>query len=178
MAAVSPSGLDYFETTPDDVAVVRLAGDIVEGRRMPSSELAFHLALYRSRPDIGAVVHTHSVHATTLACLGLELPPVHYLIGFAGPGVRCAHYATFGTEELALNACEAMQGRKAVLLANHGLIAAGADIREAFTVAESVEFCAEVYCRARAMGEPLMLSQEEMAVIVEKFKTYGKHHKG
>ena len=146
----------------------------MDGSRKPSSELPFHLIFYQSREDISAVVHTHSVHATTLACLGLELPAVHYLIGFAGSSVRCAPYATFGTEALARSALDYMEGRKAVLLANHGLIAGGATIQEAFQIAESVEFCAEIYCRCRAMGQPLVLSSEEMAVIIDKFKTYGK----
>ena len=173
-AAVSPSGLDYFETLPEDVPVVDLSGHAVDGRRKPTSELPFHLVLYSGRDDIGAVVHTHSVHATALACLGLELPPVHYLVGFAGSNVRCARYATFGTDELARNAFEAMEGRKAALLANHGLIAGGADLQEAFMIAETVEFCAEIYCRCRALGHPVVLSDAEMAVVIEKFKTYGK----
>ena len=173
-AAVSPSGLDYFETEPEDVPIVDLAGHVVDGGRKPSSELPFHLIFYNSRQDISAVVHTHSVHATTLACLGLELPPVHYMIGFAGPNVRCSQYATFGTPELARIAYDAMADRKAVLLANHGLIAVGAGLKEAFMIAQSVEFCAEIYCRARSMGQPLLLSDDEMAVIIEKFKTYGK----
>ena len=173
-AAVSPSGLDYFETRSEDVPVVDLLGRVVEGDRKPSSELPFHLVFYNSREDISAVVHSHSVHATTLACLGLELPAVHYLIGFAGSNVRCAQYATFGTEELARNALDAMAGRKAVLLANHGLIAGGTDMKEAFMIAESVEFCAEIYCRTRAMGQPLVLNDAEMAAIIKKFKNYGK----
>jgi L-fuculose-phosphate aldolase len=173
LAAISPSGLDYFQTNPEDVPVVDLEGRVADGSRKPSSELPFHLIFYQSRDDISAVVHTHSVHATTLACLGLELPPVHYLIGFAGCNVRCARYATFGTAELARNACDAMTGRNAVLLANHGLIAGGADIHEAFKIAESVEFCAEIYCRTRAVGQPLILSDAEMELIIEKFKSYG-----
>ena len=173
-AAVSPSGLDYFMISAQDVPVVDLAGHVVDGVRKPTSELPFHLVFYNSREDIGAVVHSHSVHATTLACLGLELPAVHYLIGFAGGNVRCAQYATFGTAELASNAFDAMAGRKAVLLANHGLIAGGSDLKEAFMIAESVEFCAEIYCRTRAMGQPLVLNDPEMSVIIEKFKNYGK----
>ena len=173
-AAVSPSGLDYFVTRPEDVSIVDMGGHVVDGDRKPSSELAFHLIFYNNRDDINAIVHTHSVHATTLACLGLELPPVHYLIGFAGPDVRCAPYATFGTAELARNAHDAMVGRKAVLLANHGLVAGGADLQEAFMIAQSVEFCAEIYCRTRSLGQPILLSEAEMAVIIEKFKSYGK----
>ncbi|MBN2108008.1 MAG: L-fuculose-phosphate aldolase [Deltaproteobacteria bacterium] len=172
--AISPSGLDYFETNPEDVPVVDHSGLVVDGRRKPSSELPFHLVFYQSREDISSVVHTHSVYATTLACLGLELPAVHYLIGFAGSSVRCAPYATYGTDALARSAFDYMEGRKAVLLANHGLIAGGATIQQAFQIAEAVEFCAEIYCRCRAMGQPLVLSSAEMAVVMDKFTTYGK----
>jgi L-fuculose-phosphate aldolase len=174
LAAISPSGLDYFEISPEDVPVVDLEGRVVDGMRKPSSELPFHLVFYQNRDDICAVVHTHSVHATALACLGLELPAVHYLIGFAGSSVRCAPYATFGTDDLARHALDFMEGRRAVLLANHGVIAGGATMQEAFQIAESVEFCAEIYCRCRIMGQPLILSTEEMAVIIDKFRTYGK----
>jgi L-fuculose-phosphate aldolase len=174
LAAISPSGLDYFETKPEDVPVVDLSGLVVDGSRKPSSELPFHLIFYKKREDISSVVHTHSVHATTLACLGLELPAVHYLIGFAGSSVRCAPYATYGTDALARSALDSMEGRKAVLLANHGLIAGGTTIQEAFQIAESVEFCAELYSRCRAMGQPLVLSADAMNIIIDKFKTYGK----
>jgi L-fuculose-phosphate aldolase len=174
LVAVSPSGLDYLETRPQDVPIIDISGKVVDGARKPSTELPFHLIFYSTREDISAVVHTHSVHATTLACLGLELPAVHYLVGFAGPNVRCARYATFGTPELARNASDAMAGRKAVLLANHGLIAGGACMAEAFMIAESVEFCAEIYCRTRTIGQPLVLNDAEMDVIIEKFKSYGK----
>jgi L-fuculose-phosphate aldolase len=174
LAAISPSGLDYFETAVEDVPVVDLDGHVVEGGRKPSSEMPFHVIFYKNRPDIKAVVHTHSLNATVLSCLGLELPALHYLIGFAGKDVRCAKYATFGTEALARNALAAMDDRKAVLLANHGLIAGGCDMQEAFMIAETVEFCAELYCRCRAMGQPLILPDEEMNLVIEKFKHYGK----
>jgi len=174
LAAISPSGIDYFETAPEDVPVVDLEGRVVAGSHKPSSEMPFHVIFYKNRPEISAVVHTHSVHATALACLGLELPALHYLIGFAGKNVRCANYATFGTDGLAKNALAAMADRKAVLLANHGMIAGGADIREAFMIAETVEYCAEIYCRCRAIGQPLILPDSEMDLVMEKFKQYGK----
>ena len=174
LIAISPSGLDYFRTEPDDVPVLNIEKTIIEGSRKPSSELDMHMVFYKQRNDINAIVHTHSVYATTLACLQWEIPAVHYLIGFAGRGVRCSRYATFGTEALGANAFEAMLDRKAVLLAHHGLLAGGGTLHEAFSVAEIIEFCAEVYYRAKTLGEPAALSDEEMDTIMEKFKTYGK----
>jgi len=172
--AISPSGLDYESTHPEDVVVVNLHGGIVDGLCRPSSELAMHLGLYKQRPDVCAVVHTHSVFATTLACLECSLPAVHYLIGFAGREVACAPYATYGTQELADSACAAIGDAKAVLLAHHGLLACGSDISEAFTVAEQVEYCAQIYWRARAIGTPAVLPDAEMGRIIEKFADYGR----
>ena len=125
LMAISPSGMDYFKTEPEDVVVLDLEGRVVEGRRIPSSEADMHRLLYIDRSDVNAVVHTHSTYATTLACMRWNLPAVHYLVGFAGLDVRCTPYATFGTPELARLAREGMKGRFAVLLGNHGLLAAG-----------------------------------------------------
>jgi L-fuculose-phosphate aldolase len=172
--AISPSGIDYERTVPADVVVVDMSGAVVNGCRRPSSELAMHLGLYQQRPDVCAVVHTHSVFATTLSVLESTIPAVHYLIGFAGREVRCAPYATFGTQELADSACAAIGDAKAVLLAHHGLLSCGADIREAFTVAEQVEYCAQIYWRACAIGTPGVIGQAEMDRIIEKFTDYGR----
>ncbi|MCP4629601.1 MAG: L-fuculose-phosphate aldolase [bacterium] len=174
LVAISPSGLDYDATLPEDIVVLDLQGRSVDGKRKPSSEMAMHLALYYSRADISAVVHTHSLFATVLACLQTGLPAVHYLIGFAGKDVRCAPYATFGSHELADGACAAMRDRKAVLLANHGVLTGGATISEAYSVAEMVEYCAEIFYRTKNIGEPVMMPDDEMERIIEKFKTYGK----
>lgn len=175
LMAISPSGVDYFEMTPEDVVVMDLDGKIVEGDKKPSSEFELHCIFYKKRDDVFAVVHTHSTYATTFSCLNWDIPAVHYLIGFSGGSlVKCARYATFGTGELAENAFEAMGNRKAVLLANHGLIAVGLNLREAFNVAEEIEFCAEIYYRAKCLGEPIILPDEEMKVILEKFKGYGQ----
>ena len=133
-----------------------------------------HSGLYEKRFDINAVVHTHSAFATTLACLDCSLPAVHYLIGFAGKEVKCAPYATFGTQELADSACNTIGEDKAVLLAHHGLLTAGADIGEAFMVAEQVEYCAELYWRARAIGKPAVIADKEMDTIIDKFTDYGR----
>ena len=172
--AISPSGLDYESTQPGDVVVVDMSGVVIDGCRRPSSEFAMHLALYEQRKDVCAVVHAHSVFATTLACLGCSLPAVHYLIGFAGKEVRCAPYATFGTRELAVSACAAIGEAQAVLLAHHGLLACGADLAEAFNVAEQVEYCAEIYWRARAIGTPAVIPDSEMDTIIKKFGDYGR----
>jgi len=172
--AISPSGVDYERTQPEDVVVVDAGGAHVEGARRPSSELAMHLALYAQRADVCAIVHTHSVFATTLACLDCGLPAVHYLIGFAGREVRCAPYATFGTRELAEFACAAIGDTNAVLLAHHGLLTCGADLAGAFNVAEQVEYCAEVYWRARAIGTPAVIPEREMDTIIGKFADYGR----
>ncbi|ACL69717.1 L-fuculose-phosphate aldolase [Halothermothrix orenii] len=175
LMAISPTGIEYFDTSPEDVVVMNLNGKIVEGSKKPSSEYRMHLIFYKNRNDVGAVVHTHSIYAATIASLRWELPPVHYMIAVAGNKVPCAEYASFGTEELATNAFKSVgETYNATLLANHGLIALGKNISEAFKVAEEIEFTAEVYYRAKAIGEPVILPEEEMKVMLNKFKTYGQ----
>lgn len=175
LIAISPSGLDYAAMRPEDVVLVDLEGLTVEGTYKPSSELGFHLALYHQRPAVGAVVHTHSVYATTLACLGWELPAVHYLVGFAGRKVPVAPYATFGTNALAVSVAATIGSQfNAVLLANHGLVAVGRDMPAALNTAEEVEFVARIYYQTKCVGPPVLLSDGEMDVVIEKFKTYGR----
>jgi L-fuculose-phosphate aldolase len=174
LIAISPSGIEYFDLQPADVVVVDPEGAIVEGSRKPSSELDFHLALYRHRPDACAVVHTHSVYATTIACLGWEIPPVHYLIGFAGHKVPLAPYATFGTRRLAENLVAAIGDCNAVLLANHGLVTVGPTLALAFAAAEEIELVARIYYQARSIGDPVILDEAEMSRVIEKFKHYGQ----
>lgn len=174
LLAVTPTGIAYDRLTPGDVVVLTLEGAVVEGKRKPTSELGFHQALYRARPDAGGVVHTHSPYATTMACLGWEIPAVHYLVGFSGRKVPLAAYATFGTPELAENVVAAIDGYNAVLLANHGLVTVGADLPTAFAAAEEIEFVARVYYQTRSVGIPRILPDEEMARVIEKFKTYGQ----
>ena len=170
---VTPSGIEYDAMQVEDIVVVDLYGKVAEGQRTPSSELQLHLLLYRERADISAIVHTHSPYATTLACLNEALPPVHYLVGFAGRSVPCAAYATYGTEQLGKNAVVAMGAGNAVLLANHGLVAVGNSLTAAFTVAEEIEFVARLYLQAKAAGRPVLLSDDEMDRVIEKFKHYG-----
>ena len=171
---VTPSGLPYEETRPADIVFVDGHGTPA-GRRPPSSEWRFHHDIYRTRKDAQAVVHTHSSFATTLACLRVEVPAFHYMIAMAGANsIRCAPYATFGTQVLSDHALQALSGRKACLLANHGMIAIGDGLKHALALAVEVEALCEQYWRALQIGKPAVLSDAEMEVVLEKFKTYGK----
>ena len=172
--AVSPSGIEYAALAPRDVVLTDLDGNIVDGDCKPSSELGFHLSIYRGRQDVEAVVHTHSPYATTLACLGWELPAVHYLVGFSGKKVPLAPYATFGTPELAQKVAEHIKDYNALLLANHGLVTVGVSMDAAFAAAEEIEFVARIYYQTKSIGTPVILPDEEMDVVLEKFKTYGQ----
>ena len=131
-----------------------------------------HLIFYKNRKDANAIVHTHSKFATAISCMGWDLKPVHYLIGFAGYDVKCAKYATYGSRELAENALEAIGERNAVLLGNHGLIALGTDIGRAFSTAEHLEFVSEIYYLTKTLGEPNLLSESQMDEVMKKFNTY------
>ncbi|CAN2049977.1 5-deoxy-D-ribulose 1-phosphate aldolase [Candidatus Magnetomoraceae bacterium gMMP-1] len=172
LVAISPSGIEYFDMNPEDVVIINSKGKIIEGKYKPSSELNFHLSLYHKRLDINTIVHTHSVYATTIACLNEELPAVHYLIGFSGKKVPLAPYALFGTEELAQNIVTAIKDYNAVLLANHGLVTVGPDLSLAFSAAEEIELVARIYYQARSIGNPVILSDEEMNNVIKKFKAY------
>lgn len=173
--AISPSGVEYFLTRPEDVVILDLQGRIIDGDLKPSSEYEMHAIVYRNRDDVSAMVHTHALYATTISCLRQNLPAVDYLVACAGgKDVRCAEYATFGTKELAVHAFEAMQGRKAVLLANHGINVVGTTLAEAFGSLEQLEFCARLYWQSKAIGQPVILEDEEMEMMVERFKGYGQ----
>ncbi len=176
--ALSPSGIPYGELVPENVPVLDLSGTVLEGRQRPSSEKDLHLEVYRARHDVTSVVHTHSTFATTLACLGWELPAVHYLVGFAGRKVPLAPYETFGTLQLA-QAVVAVLGQEfnAALMANHGMLATGKDLASAFNTAEEIEFVAELYYRTSAVGEPVLLSEEQMDAAMERFRDYGPRKK-
>ena len=174
MVAITPSGIDFFEIQPEDIVIIDLDGKTIEGTRTPSSEWEMHLMPYRTRDDIDAVIHAHVMYTTVLACLREELPATHYMIAVAGPTVRCAEYATYGSHELAVNACKAMEDRKAVILANHGVLAGANDLLNAFNIVEEIEYCSEVYVKARSIGNPVVLPPEEMTLMAEKFKTYGQ----
>lgn len=173
--AITPSGVDYFEMSPEDVVLVGMEGGPVErSKYKPSSELLFHQALYRGREDIQAIVHTHSVYATTLATLGWEIPAFHYLVAYSGKKVPLAAYATFGSERLARNVAEAIGENNAVLMGSHGVVTVGPTLAKAFEAAEIIEYVARVYYLAKNLGEPTILSDEEMDKVIEKFRDYGK----
>ncbi|WP_315524123.1 L-fuculose-phosphate aldolase [Pseudoramibacter alactolyticus] len=173
--AISPSGIDSFDTKPEDVVVIDLEGNIVDGKRKPSSEHVMHRIFYTDRNDINAVVHTHSTFATVLGTLNEGLPASSYLVAFAGKDVRCGKYASYGTPELAKYTFDAMKDRYAAIMANHGLIAGGEDINEAFNVANQIEQCCKVYVLARAIGKPVILPEAEMERMIDKFhNVYGQ----
>lgn len=175
LIAISPSGMDYFETEPEDIVVVDINGKIVDGKRKPSSEHELHRIFYLKRHDIDAVVHTHSIYSTILATLRQPLPASNYLVALSGLNVRCAEYASFGSIKLAELTFDAMINRNAVFMANHGLLTGGKDILNAFNIAEQIEHCAEVYVIARSIGKPVILDEEEMAgMIVEFNQSYGQ----
>lgn len=175
LMAITPSGIDYFEIKPEQIVLIDIkTGAIVEGDALPSSERDMHRIFYKYRTDIDAIIHTHTTFAASIACLNIDLPAVHYLVALAGPNVRCAKYATYGTVALAKNAFEAMKDRKACLLANHGMLAGGKSLAEAYNITEEIEFCCELYYRAKSIGEPVLLADEEMQMMMERFKNYGK----
>jgi L-fuculose-phosphate aldolase len=174
LVAVTPTGVGYRRLDAASLPVVDLDGRVVDGRLAPSSELPLHLAVYRARPDVGAVVHTHSRFATTFAVLRQELPAVHYLLARAGRRVRVAPYATYGTDELASACVAALAGDQAVLLANHGVVAVGAGLDRALLIAEAVEEVAELCWRARCLGTPAVLPDAEMDRIARAFEGYGQ----
>jgi L-fuculose-phosphate aldolase len=161
----------------DDVVAMPRDGDEGDaiGTRLPSSEWRFHRDIYAARPEVGAIVHAHSPFATTLACLDRGIPAFHYMVAMAGgDDIRCAPYATFGTQALSDHVVTALAGRRACLLAHHGMIATGSTLATALALAVEVETLAEMYWRALQVGEPELLSATEMQVVGEKFRTYGR----
>lgn len=174
LIALTPSGVPYHSMTAEEVALTDLDGVVVEGPLRPTTEAALHVAIYQARPDVHAVVHTHSPFATTFAVLGEPVPAVHYLLARAGPEVRVAPYARYGTAELAAACVAALGTAGGVLLAHHGVVAVGADLTAAMAVAEAIETTAELAWRARAIGAPRILPPEEMAGVAEDFTGYGR----
>jgi len=170
---ITPSGMDYAGLTPEDIVWVDFDGKS-QGRRKPSSEWRFHAAIYQHHADADAVLHAHPVSCTSLACLGKGIPAFHYMVAMAGgKDIRCADYATFGTPELSSHVLKALEGRKACLMAHHGLTCFEKDLPHALALAIEVEHLATVYGRMLAIGEVDILSDDEMNIVLEKFKTYG-----
>jgi L-fuculose-phosphate aldolase len=174
---ITPSAIPYNLMRPDMLALMPLGGEYGawSGRYKPSTEWRFHLDIMRARPDIGAVVHCHATYATALSMLHKPIPAAHYMIAiFGGPNVRCTAYAPYGTKELADLAVAGLDGRNGVLLGNHGMLAAGATLAEAMWRAGELETLAKMYYLALAAGRPVILSDDEVMRIVERFKSYGR----
>lgn len=174
LVAIKPTGVDYLEMRAEDVVVINLEGEIIDGRLKPSSELSLHLGLFMARPEINAAVHTHQAYATTLACLNWEIPAVHYLVGFSGNKVPVAPYATYGTPELAQAVVQSIGQYNACLMANHGIVTLGANLSAAFNLAEELELVARLYYQSMCIGKPQILSDQEMEIVTKKFATYGQ----
>ena len=171
---LTPSGVAYDEMKPADIVVMKKDGSSL-GKLKPSSEWRLHTVIMDARPEVGAVVHTHSMFATTLSCLGLEIPAVHYMIAAAGgSNIRCVPYIAYGTQELADAALKALHGRNACLLGNHGMIVVGPNLKRAMWLAVEVETLAAQYWRALQIGKPNIMSEAQVQAIMEKFKTYGQ----
>jgi L-fuculose-phosphate aldolase len=175
---MTPSGIDYEKLEPGDVVLVDVGGEVLEGSLGPSTETPMHTGIYRARADVGAVVHTHSIFATTLACLGCTIPPVHYMLTTLSEDgeIPLAPYTTYGTEELAGYAAEALgESHNACLLQNHGTITVGDSPEVAFARTVVLEEMAEIYYRTRVAGEPVLLSPEQVEEVAAKISGYGQH---
>jgi L-fuculose-phosphate aldolase len=171
---ITPSAIPYEEMTPDMIAAMPLQSNYGawEGPKRPSSEWRFHLDIFRARPEIGAVVHTHAPYATALAMARRDIPPCHYMVTrFGGGTVRCAPYALFGTAELSTLALEALKDRTACLLANHGFIATGPSLQAAMAAAVELEALAKQYMLSLTIGGPVLLTDEEIQAAIEQFAT-------
>jgi L-fuculose-phosphate aldolase len=172
---VSPSGVPPERLTPESMVFVGADDSIPEGQLKPSSEWRMHMQILRRRPDVGGVVHCHSRHATILACAGRPIPAVHYMVGVSGgASVPVAPYATFGSEALADAVVAALDGRNAALMANHGQIAVAPSLSHALLIAEEIEEQAAVYWGCLAIGGPNLLSDDQMAEILTRFRSYGQ----
>ena len=175
---ITPSGMPAHDVTPESIVAMNAKGEPISAGK-PSSEWRFHRDIFAARKDVNAVVHTHSPAATALACQRRSLPPFHYMIALAGgDDVRCSDYALFGTQELSDAVLVALAGRKACLMANHGLVACGPTLSEAMFVAAEVEGLCDVYLRSLQAGPPILLSGAEMKAALAAFKTYGPNNAG
>ena len=172
---VTPSGMPYGELVPDDAVELKADGSMRTGQRTPTSEWQLHRDILGARPDVAAIVHTHSLFCTTIACLRREIPAIHYMVVLAGSdAIPCADYATFGSAELALNAVVALRGGNACLLANHGMVALGETLAQALRLAAEVETLASQYWHAAQLGTPHVLDRDELIKVRARFAGYGQ----
>jgi L-fuculose-phosphate aldolase len=173
---ITPSGIDYHTLHPEDIVLLEADGSLAPDQlRQPSSEWHFHCDLYQSRPDINAIVHAHPTYCTALACTGHDIPAFHYMVAVAGGvNIPLASYHLFGTEALSHAVKAVLHDRQACLMANHGMIALGQDLNSAFKLALEVESLAKQYCEALKLGTISLLSDQQMAEVIEKFKSYGQ----
>jgi len=177
---ITPSGVETQNLSEDKIVRMDFKGNVVDSisNLKPSSEWRFHQDIMSKRQEVRAVVHTHSIFASTVSLFGNELPPFHYMIAVAGgSSVRCAPYAMFGTQELSDNIIDALLDRKACLIANHGLVSIGANLAEALQIAEEIEHLCQLYIEAKKLGEPNLLNQKQMIEVIERFQSYGKWRK-
>jgi L-fuculose-phosphate aldolase len=170
---ITPTSVPYEAMQPEQIVYMGLDGSF-DPRQRPSSEWRFHRDILKARPDVDAVVHAHPPYATILAIMGLEIPPVHYMIACAGGDtIRCAPYATYGTQELSEHAVKALEGRSACLLAHHGMIAIGPSLAKAMWLAVEVEALARQYHGCLQIGEPPILSSIEIKNVLDRIQGYG-----
>jgi L-fuculose-phosphate aldolase len=171
---ITPSGIPYDQMSPDDLVTMGFDGPR-PGLRRPSTEWRLHAGVLDARPDVGAVLHAHPPFATAIACHRRAIPAFHYMVAVAGgDSIPCAPYATFGTRELATGAVETLEGRTACLLANHGLVVVGPSPLHALSLALEIEALAAMYWRALQIGEPALLTAEDMEQVAGRFRTYGQ----
>lgn len=178
LMAISPSGIDYFETKLEDIVIMNLGGDVVEGTCKPSSELNLHIALYKKKPEITAVVHTHSTYCIVLSTLDMPIKAVNYILADAGtPSVPVAPYRRFATQELADAVADSIGDSNACLMANHGLSTCGKNLQSAYSLARECEWIAEIQWRAMCIGKPNIINDREMMGVLKDFATYGQPKK-
>jgi len=177
---ITPSGVPYEELEPADISSMSLENDAYEwdGPCKPSSEWHFHRKILQAKPELGAIIHTHSTFATVVSIARENIPACHYMIAaFGGNSVNCAEYETFGTPELSTSILTAMESRTACLLANHGMIAGGVNLDKAMWAAVELETLSKQYYHSKLFGNMHILPDEEMAIVLEKFKSYGQSSK-
>lgn len=175
LMAISPSGMSYDCIKASDVVVMDLEGNVVDGCRKPSSEHALHSHVYKLKPSMQGVVHTHSRYCTTFSILGMPVKPVHFMLAETGASeVPVAPYRTFGSDELAEVTASAMGEARAVLMSNHGLLTCGESLADAFGIAVDVEYVAELQYLSMSIGKPSVLSDEDLKDALERFGSYGQ----